>query len=188
MVGDFLEELRAQHQREFDVKNALDNKANNTITMASTTGTLLMGFGVFLLSKINPQYEFFGYAMLALIGGIVAIITSIGLSMLAYRLRDYRQIIIYRKFLSKDQSSKEKFDWNFVDNLIEEEKSDKFERRVVKDYLLSIRKNFKENESKANWISGSQVAFIVGVGTIPFFVYLLIDAVNKGMILANGLP
>ena len=52
---EFLEALRTQFERDTELKTKLDNKANNMITVSGTIATVFMGFGSFLLTKMDSN-------------------------------------------------------------------------------------------------------------------------------------
>jgi hypothetical protein len=45
----FFQELKDQYQKILDIKNTLEGKANNLLTISGTVGTLLFGFGTFFV-------------------------------------------------------------------------------------------------------------------------------------------
>ena len=66
VVDTFIEELNKQHNREFDLKNSLENKSSFLITVSGIVIPLLFGFGIFLIEKIDRGYHLLGIAELLL--------------------------------------------------------------------------------------------------------------------------
>ena len=58
---------------------------------------------------------------------------------------------------------------------------------TIEDYLKRIRSNGKANLRKGILIMIAQISFAIGVATIPVFICFIIDAINKHMLLTNGL-
>ena len=58
-VGIFLNELNKQNNREFDLKNSLENKSNSLITISGIVIPLLFAFGIFVIEKIDRNYSLF---------------------------------------------------------------------------------------------------------------------------------
>jgi len=83
-IEKFLEELKQQYLREFEVTNNLDSKANNIITISGTIATFLFGFGLFMIEKLNSQYRLITILTDILAVSISAIIISIILSLLSF--------------------------------------------------------------------------------------------------------
>jgi hypothetical protein len=49
----FLEELRGQYDKEFDLKERIEGKAGNLLTISGITIPLLFGFSSFLIEKLD---------------------------------------------------------------------------------------------------------------------------------------
>ncbi len=77
-VGIFLNELNKQNNREFDLKNSLENKSNSLITISGIVIPLLFAFGIFVIEKIDRNYSLFivavGLLSLIIILNVIAII------------------------------------------------------------------------------------------------------------------
>jgi hypothetical protein len=72
MSDDFRQELRSQFDRLGQVKERLDNKANNIMAMSGTITTLFMGFGIFLLTDIkSPNPALMALSILSLLLEVV---------------------------------------------------------------------------------------------------------------------
>ena len=51
-------ELKGQYEKILDIKNALEGKANNLLTISGTVVTLLFQFGYFFVDKIGIHYPY----------------------------------------------------------------------------------------------------------------------------------
>jgi hypothetical protein len=67
----FLQELKDQYEKEFELKDALEGKANNILTISGLVATLLFGFGSFMIDKLGSSYEFLIPVTILLIMGII---------------------------------------------------------------------------------------------------------------------
>ena len=49
----FLDELKSEYDKEFELKSSLENKANYILIAAGVTMSLLFSFGAVLVDKLN---------------------------------------------------------------------------------------------------------------------------------------
>ena len=169
--ADFLRELRLQYDRIHQIKDSLRTKANNTIMMSGTITPLLIGFGIFLLRDIEPQnFVFLIFAILALMAEIILTTIIIRYSLNAYRAREYYYPISYEPFYD-NENLREDVIQLFIDSNDEE-----FNRLYINEYLTGIRQNQRTLTDISNKIDVAQKYFLALVGTIPFFVLMLILA------------
>ncbi len=80
-MGQF-NELNKQNNREFDLKNSLENKSNSLITISGKIVIpLLFAFGIFVIEKIDRNYSLFivavGLLSLIIILNVIAIIFAV---------------------------------------------------------------------------------------------------------------
>ncbi len=170
---DFLDELRIQFDRLLKTKSNLDSKATGMITMSGLVSTLLMGFGTLLLRSIKPDFQYFNCIFWVLLGGISLMIITIILSVLAYKSRDQWYPLGSDKFYKNNNYEK--------DDIDSYRKKDEFYNlRMIKDYIFSINDAEKIIDNKGSWIKRSQWAFLIGIGSIPFIIVLVIMAINVG--------
>jgi hypothetical protein len=166
---DFLPELRLQHTLTLDNKMNIEGKANNIITIAGTSATLLFGFAAFLAdtSKIDELYLSFILVLLSL--AISACVTSIILSVIASRIRKYRFHIVPSEFYDDKGELKTSIFWeNFSAN-----KRD-FHEAMASGYLNCIKQNTQNNEQKAKYVIYAQLIFFIGILIIPILLIFLI--------------
>ena len=52
----FLDELKSEYNREFELKSSLENKANYILIAAGITISLLFSFGAVLIDKLHSDY------------------------------------------------------------------------------------------------------------------------------------
>ena len=52
----FLDELKSEYNREFELKSSLENKANYILIAAGITMCLLFSFGAVLIDKLHSDY------------------------------------------------------------------------------------------------------------------------------------
>lgn len=157
---NFLEELKNQYGREFEIKNSLETKANYTLAASGVIVGLLFTFGTTLLdpSKTMPNTQWI-VALLLLSIGIFAI--SIIFSVLALRIKDYYFAFLPKYFyVDKDTFNEDrKNEYKNMD-------SNLFLTKMIDIYLKSNMSNFNENEQKAKWIEIAHWLFVGGIGTI----------------------
>jgi hypothetical protein len=77
---EFLDEIKIQYNKEFEIRQNLDGKATSLIATAGTLTGLLFGFGTFLLTNIKPSYtlSFLAISLLMVaIGANIATVFSV---------------------------------------------------------------------------------------------------------------
>lgn len=167
----FLEELRQQLSREYDRKDRLDSKSNTIMTISGTVATLLLAVGTFFLEKLKPEYQYASQAIYFLTGGVILIVVSILLSVLAHQLRSYTYPFGAEDFFDKkgvyNKSLAERFRLA-TDDL--------FYKRMIEEYLFSIKENAIVNDSKAKFLNLSHVIFFSGIFAIIALVIILVHA------------
>jgi hypothetical protein len=164
----FVEELKKSYDKGWEVKNALENKANNMITISGTVATLLFGFGSLFLKNLNPNYQLLPLFIVFLMAGIITSVVAILLSSLSFRLRIY-EIPIGPDFFTNNK------------NLIDDYKTaprDKFNNTMITAYLRCIKQNHTINESKVKFISTAQWLFIVSMIIIPILLGIVLHAIQ----------
>lgn len=171
-IPEFLKELRLQLNREYETKARLDSKSNTIIAIAGTVVSLLAGFGGILISKIDPLYEFINYIILVFILGVILIISTIILALIAHLLRNYVDPLGADEFF---KSGKEEPDEDMIDKFLNAT-PEIFNKRMAIEYLFCIKKNTESNKIKGKYVSISHVIFIVGILSIIPLVSLLIHA------------
>ena len=175
----FVQELRDQYSKEFQIKASHDQKASTMMTMSGTTTILLGGFGAFLLGNINAEHSpFIWAAVITLIVEIVFMTATIIISARSYRLRNYRYAYSHDLFVKKKDTHKDVSDDNVEfddENINKFRNADKyaFNTNLIKEYAKGILQNSENNTKKANTIEKAQWLFLIGIAIIPIFVGLL---------------
>ena len=67
----FLDELRSEYDKEFELKFSLENKANYILIAAGVTMSLLFSFGSVLVDKLNADYQYLTFVVVFLMIGVV---------------------------------------------------------------------------------------------------------------------
>jgi hypothetical protein len=62
-----MEILQSEYDKQFEISRHTDNKASNMLATAGTVTGLLFGFGTFLVSNIELDYQFISFAFFLLI-------------------------------------------------------------------------------------------------------------------------
>lgn len=186
-TDQFIEHLKSQYDKEFEIRQNLDNKANNMIATAGTVTGLLFGFGTFLVTNIDRNYIFLNYAMISLIVAIIATIVSVFLSMISSRIRTYNFVMKHDSFFLNGDSRKKGNgeDENYNENAIEEYKkmaTEGFQDIIIHDFLASNKHNSEINDSKAVMVVWSQRTFMVGLVIITILVLIVLHAFMLGSI------
>lgn len=178
---EFFQELKDQYSRLLENRTNLDSKANNVITMSGTIVTLLMGFGLFIIKSIKLEYAYLYHAIFFLISGIVLLIAGIIFSTLAYRIQPMSFPLGHKAFFTcNEYDSKKTEDFRNAED-------DVFYKRMIEEYLVSIKENTEINASKAIKIKISHWLFVSGIITIPIIVAILIHAMLTSNMIAGNI-
>jgi hypothetical protein len=147
----FLQELRLQYEKEFEVKSNLDSKANNIITASGTIAGFLLVFGTFLLGGLHTNSGLSEYATRSLIGGIatavVAILSSIYSSVLRkylYAIANVSELTVEDKNNKKNRLPNEEIIKGYTSK-----NENEFAQEMIVAYAKCIYNNTSENRKKA---------------------------------------
>ena len=165
----FFEELKSQYDKEFDLKNTLEGKANYLLTIAGVVSTLLFGFGTFLIDNLDTNYSPLPVISILIILGVAINIVSILFSVLSFKIQPYCYVITYNHFFNDDGT--------FNEEAIEEYRDadiDVFEDTIIETYLTCIKHNDLVNNGKAVKVRIAQWLFFAGVVTIPIAIGILL--------------
>lgn len=168
---EFVDELRFQFERYVQVKERLDTKANNIISMSGTISTLFMGFGVFLLQNV----DFKTYCTLATLASMLLIIevsltvVTVFFAFRSYRQRTYTHPISYENFYDVNSTTP-----NSILNQFKEADPDAINDRFADNYLECIKSYEEQNNEQNGWIDRSRKTFIASLGIIPLFSLIMI--------------
>jgi len=167
----FLHESRLRFERLMATKEKLDSKANTIIATSGTIATLFMGFGLFLLSDIDPIGLFFIPAMVVLLAEIILTVITLRHAIIAYRLAEYFYPFETVDFLQDDNT----IDHNNIRHFLNAPQ-DILEEEVSNTYWECIRDNEASNNNKVQNIDSSQNYLILSVSLIPLFSFIVILA------------
>jgi hypothetical protein len=155
--NEFLNELRIQFERDLDIKKTLDSKATNMITMSGTIVTILIAIGTFLLTRLESTSNVFHVSLWILAVGIVLAITCIVLQIFSYSLKKYTFPMGHESFFVDGEFNKE------MSEKFRNAPKDQFTKRMVEEYLVSIKNFSKVNAKKARLIKIGQWCFVSGI-------------------------
>lgn len=161
---EFFEELKDALDLEMSNRSKLDQKANGLITMSGMIATLLMGFGIFLLRFLHPKYDLTIYVLGILVLGIILMLSTIILSLLSYGLKSYIAPLGHGIFFNGEIYNEE------MVNKFRKAKPEIFYKRMMEEYLVSIKHSSEINKGKAMKLSLAQWIFLGGVAIIPIIV------------------
>lgn len=179
--------FQSEYYEQFEVGRHTDNKASNMLATAGTVTGLLFGFGTFLVSNIKIDYEFISYAIFLLISGIILNISSVFLSILAFKMRRYEQVLVPDPYLKKTGYNEsvikraENYDIDAIYSLVNTD-SPTLTRDLIKTYITCNKINSEINAKKGSKVLYAQWIFIVSLLTIPFLVGILLHAYSSNAI------
>ena len=171
---EFFEELKDALELEMSNRAKLDQKANGLIIMSGMIATLLMGFGIFLFRFLNQEMELTGYVIGILFFGIILMLATIFVSLLSYGLKSYISPLGHEVFFENS---------NYNEKMVEKfRKSDleKFYKRMMEEYLVSIKHSSEINKGKAMKLNLAQWIFLGGLAIIPIAVIMIILGMVSG--------
>jgi hypothetical protein len=162
-------ELQREYDKTFELKDSLDGKANNMITISSAVATLLFGFGTFLVDRLASISQNITIIIGLLAAGIILNIASMMLCIWVSKISLYTYAIGQKVFSSNNTNE---FNTDELDNWKSLE-CDEFQDAMIESYLNAIRKNDIKNFNKAHKVKVSQFLFIFGIFTIPSLAIIL---------------
>lgn len=166
-------ELELQLERMIQLKNRLDSKANNMISMIGTIATLFMGFGIFLLSDVMITVQnivFFTASATVLVIEVLFTVLTIRYALNSYRLREYYHPFSYKNFQTNGD-----FDFSKVERL-NNMTNPTFIENMIYNYSESIKSYEEQTKLQFKGINDAQITFKVALGAIPVFTVLMILA------------
>lgn len=166
----FLQELKEQYGKEFELTQALEGKSSNLLTVSGLVATLLFGFGSFMVDKFDATYEMITPVTIFLMIGIIGNIISIFWSVMAFRIRDYQIAMHFDHFFNIDGSLNEQSVAEYRD----EADVEVFTNTLVDTYLICNRHNGLENSAKANKIKYSFWSFMGSIITVPVVIGIVL--------------
>jgi hypothetical protein len=186
MINYFLlEELRSRFDNELDIKDKLEGKATNTITVAGIMAAIFMGFGSTILDNVDITSGYFIPAITLLMLELIATLATVIFAIKAYRLGTYQFPLVRSEFLSDNKV----YDKNKIMQFKQLDDDTYYE--TAKKYLMCIKYNQKENDRKAAWVDRAQFTLIGAIGLIPIFAGIVVlsqfQNIESTLILAYSL-
>lgn len=172
-LEEFLEEVRLQFARKVEVKEKLDAKANNLITMAGAVTTLFLAFGAFILKELNVTNPvILGFGLLILVLEVVITIIGIWRAISAYRLRSFEYPMHENAFINENTGE---LDPNKIDNFVTVSKQE-FQLHMINEYLESMKTNSVHNSEKADLINQAYILYLISLIMIVPFAFTIVAA------------
>jgi hypothetical protein len=180
----FLHELRSAYIDVLNQRKHLDDKAASMLTVSSTVTSLLFGFGIFILTRIDPIYPLSQHASILLVAAIVLNIVSVSVSIRAFKTENYRYASTSARYFEKgeytEEDANEARNYNEVEiEYIKDMNPTEFENMLIHDYLSCNHLNSKYNARKAGKITLSQRLLLIGIGIVPIIVIILYHAASE---------
>ena len=161
-----LQELKVVYDRQWELKDSLERKANNIVIISGIITSLLFGFTSFQFSGNNSnnifQIHHPDYVIWLIIVSIVSSAVAVLLSVLSLRIKPYQFLLVE---MNEDDLTQLRI--RTKPEVID---------RLIKDYHESIKYNTKENKSKtrlvriANWFLFAAIAnipLVLGISQSP---------------------
>jgi hypothetical protein len=169
---DFLGALRFQYEKELELRNSLDSKANNMLTVCGSIITIAIAIATFLVSRIFPSI-FVIIGLIALGAGIFCAAQAMSSFIKSYSLRSYRFAMGDEVFFDKKTGEYNKEQtMQFLNT-----KKEVFAGHMAKEYLESIRQNKTRNQEKGDMIKNGQkslrLSILVIAGLVIYSVIVI---------------
>jgi lipopolysaccharide export LptBFGC system permease protein LptF len=180
-TSKFIDELKAQYDKEFESRQSIDDKSNSTTSTAGTVTGLLFGFGTLLISNINASYVFLYYTISLFIIAIIANIITVFLCIWISRVREYRLVMSHNIFFRQEGQPERirESGRNYNEYNIDEFKNAKipdFQNLMIHEYLYCNKFNNELNARKAIMLYYAQIIFLFSLLILPILVILVLHA------------
>jgi hypothetical protein len=166
----FLQELKEQYEKLFEITDALEGKANNLLTVAGLVATLLFGFGSFIVDKFDATYNMLTPVTILLMIGIVGNVISIFWSVMVFRIKDYLIAMDSKHFYDQNGNINEQK----VEEYRDEQDENVFTDTLIDTYLKCNRHNGLRNDEKAVKIKYAFWSFLGSIVTAPITIGILL--------------
>lgn len=169
---ELLTELQSQLERVIQIKDRLDTKANNMITISGIVATVFMGFGTFLLSNVDLTKHLCIaiLAGLSLFAEIILTVFTIKYSLESYKLRNYYLPLGYQAFFDENT---DEINYDVIKQFNESSKED-FDQHFIDEYLRSIKSYQVQNHDQTVGINKAQRTMIGTIVAIPVFAFFIV--------------
>jgi hypothetical protein len=186
----FLNELKSQFDRDIDIRNSLESKSTQLITMSSTIVTILVSIGAFLISKIsaNPDLQntyplvypsIFLVSLGILVSGIVLATICIYFLTKSAAIRKYKYPMGHENFFENDNYDEKEAD------KFRKYPTEVFNKHMVKEYLQSIKTNSESISEKSGLIKKGQKFLNPAIFTIAILVVFVLGTFGFNLIKLN---
>jgi hypothetical protein len=154
-----LNEMRKSYEVQLDLKQNLESKAKNIITVSGLVVTLLFGFSSFLL-KSPIQVEWLNYCYLLTFISIIFSIIALACSLHSLRIREY-------SFVMSE---------NNLEDIVDKLKTLRIGEcldRLIDSYMFSI---------KLNTLTNNRIASIITTSHLFLFLAILLIGIIAGLV------
>lgn len=163
------EGLKSEYDKDFELKERLDKKASNMVTMAGVVAAIFTSFSGFVLNEAEaPNAWLLGISITALLIELALLVKTMHASIMAIKIAKYTHVLIWSKFVHND-----KLNYAEISKWKQASKTE-FNRQIIEDYIDASRKNTQLNEDKAKWLTEAQKAFLYAMILIPIAAVLAI--------------
>jgi hypothetical protein len=165
--NSFIAEIKTQFERELSVKDTLDRKSANMITMSSSISAAIIAIATFALAyklTINNDFAVITISIALTIG-----MSAIGLFIWSYHLRNYQYPLGHEIFFKDKGNGKYRKD---IVNNWQSSSTKTFNDRIVEEYLSSIKTNANSNKSKARALEFGQWVFLCSIAMVSFWLII----------------
>jgi hypothetical protein len=169
-ADSFREELKAEYEKDFELKERLDNKANNIVTMAGLVAAIFAGFITFVLEDaVAPNFWLLIASIIALLVELYFLVKTIQSSITSTKVANYQHVFLWSHFINdKDELNHMRI------NEWKQATRKQFNDTLIQDYLKCSRRNHELNEKKASDIEKAQKYFFRAIAVIPIAAFLAI--------------
>jgi len=171
----FLEELKIQYEKEFELKNSLETKANYSLASSGVIVGLLFTFAANLFN-IFKNLPALPYISISLLIGVGLFIIAIFFSVQVSRIKQYHYATLHKYFFKNEgvfnEGTKSEYKYMKLDDFLDDR---------IDTYLVANKINFEHNEDKARNVSRMHWLFFFGIISIIVTILLFsISVLYKG--------
>jgi hypothetical protein len=140
----FLNELKKQYDKEFELKNTQENKANYLLAASGIVVTLLFSYGSPIIAKLSQHSQLLLSADILLIISVSANVLTILFSVLAFKIQQYRYSMPSDAFYNDDGTLDDETIAQYRDG----NDIDVFGDTMIDNYIRCNRSNGFTNKGK----------------------------------------
>ena len=161
---EFLEEMRLEFSRRKMTSESLTKKATNLMTIAGIISAILLGLYTPLLELETDI--FFGWLHWV---SVALLIITVGLCVVLNRVELQRTPFLGKKFLDKSGN----VDLETIKSWTNASEKDYYEI-LCEEYIKCLTQSEDIIKTKSKWLTISIVLFLIGLVSIPTFLWLSI--------------